>query len=665
LSVPVNEKEVISLYNALQTQLESKSSPLQLSQNYINNLQLTFSDISLKKYLDLNHKSIDSPEINLPKLTQLIHVNAKTSRPKQAQQAFDSIEQLGMSPDLVAYNHLASAYSRIGDPSKVLQIIEKIKSKHLEPDLITYSILISAFIKTQNLNAAFEVYNKLKSKGLKPNQIVYSTLIKGCIVKKDFKRAWKTFDHFREFEKPDGIAYSIMIRCCSLTKDAERALDLFEEMSTLNIAVNQDTFNSMIKACGSRPDYYNDAFNLMEQMLENGFRLNTESFLILFEIMAENRDLKRMRLLWNDFATRIDFNIIDKEKVYETPPLLMKPFMISNVFKLYKNVLVDGVQKGERKSIGIMPEVIKQDINGAIEPIMETQLPINEHVGLSKDAISREADWMWELTEKLANEGKLQMNGILLNRRLEQLCAVRGKNSIQNAYDFLRVKFSQYGINPNGSSYLYLLKVSWKKGVNPLGQKIWQEFRKFDDDLELKLQKQCEITPMTISEKEVARFESARTARAVSEAFLIVAKGYNKQGDLKSAIDTLEETRDFRYPYYILPIPTTYVRNIMSNAVREYDNGNLEPLTRLEKILQKPNPNPLEKVQRELKSKHISGSWWGWEAMGVKGSEKEMIMRKQRKESAKVIQREMELRKKGDVSFGNREKKIKLFKPVI
>jgi pentatricopeptide repeat protein len=673
LSVPVQEEDVISLYDALNTPIQSNNSPLKLSKNYFDKLKHEFEDISNQKYQNLE-KKIEFGKMNsipsLEKISQVIHVNAKTNRPAEAQKAFDSIVLLGLKPDVIAYNHLMAAYAKVARPNDVVDIMNTMKKNGIAPDMISYSTLISAHVKNEDLNSAFDVYEQMKKDGQRPNQIVYSTLIKGCIVKKQFDRAWKTFNHFREHEQPDGIAYSIMIRVCSYTKDAERALDLFEEMASYNIPTNRDTYNSVIKACGSRPDYYNDAFNLMEQMILNGFELNSESYSILFEIVAENGDIERARLLWNDLATRIDFKKTnDKSVVYANPPLLLKPYMISNLFKLYSKVLVEGFLEKKmmvNDSKVMVPETIDTEIiqNVSLEPIPDTQLPLNEETGLSRDSIIKEADWTWELCVKLVKEKKLDMNGILLNRRLEQLCAIGTDKSLSDAFNFLQTQFPNYNIPIKGSSYLNLLKTAWKNGKSEIAEEIWKQFLDWDQELELKLTEACKLIPQTLPQKEATRYENGRTARAMSEAFLVVAKGYSKSGNLDRAIKVLKQAREFRYPYYLMPVQTNHIRDIMELAIREADFGNLIPLKELEKLCLKPLPDPLEMARNQLKTKYIPSSWWGWEAMGYDAAGKHALVRKQKKENAKIIQREMELRNKGMKSKKNHEK-LKLFKPLI
>jgi hypothetical protein len=48
--------------------------------------------------------------------------------------------------------------------------------------------------------------------------------------------------------------------------------------------------------------------------------------------------------------------------------------------------------------------------------------------------------------------------------------------------------------------------------------------------------------------------------------------------------------------------------------------------------------------------------------MGLEDKEKEVMMRKHAKENKRILQREMELRRKGEFASRNRDSKLKLFK---
>jgi pentatricopeptide repeat protein len=69
-----------------------------------------------------------------------------------------------------------------------------------------------------------------------------------------------------------------MIKSCQKTKDAEKALDLFHQMTDSSIPQTRESFNALIRACGVRRDYYLHSFTLFNQMINEGFIPNADTF---------------------------------------------------------------------------------------------------------------------------------------------------------------------------------------------------------------------------------------------------------------------------------------------------------------------------------------------------------------------------------------------------
>lgn len=86
-----------------------------------------------------------------------------------------------------------------------------------------------------------------------------------------------------------------MISACARTQDAEKALDLWSEMIDYNIPASKITYNNLIRACGMRSDYYEEAFTCLQQMIADGHEPNIQTFRTLMEIASKNDDLERAR----------------------------------------------------------------------------------------------------------------------------------------------------------------------------------------------------------------------------------------------------------------------------------------------------------------------------------------------------------------------------------
>jgi pentatricopeptide repeat protein len=663
LNIPVDQRDVDELYRALkepvQTTQHSKLSP-----DYLSRLHLKFENITAQMENQLSKRSMQLSEAlarpTLETVTELIHLNAKTKRVAEAQQAFDSLAELGLVPDLVAYNHLMHAYAAVDNLAKVKDIFGLISANQLRPDLVSYSTLINSLVEKKEIDEAFVVYEEMKSKGIKPNQIVFCTLIKGCLKAKQFDRAWKTFDHLRSIDTPDGITYSLMINACSKTQEAEKALDLFQEMASYGIAANEATFNGLIRACGSRSDYYKDSFLLMEQMIQEGFEPSLETYHNLFEITSAHGDVQRARTIWNDFISRVDYDHLDEASV--VPSLIPHQGIMQSMLKLYTNAWINGVYKETivPDAQPPLPEKVEVDLDAKPTKPKDNGLVYLSSVETDKPTLATEAALVWEMTETLVKQGKMSMSGGLLASRLAMLCEIPGDESIDIAYEFFKTKFKQYKIEPMGICYKTLLRCSWyRRNKVSVSEQIWNEFLEWDRHSEDQLN-QTATTPLTLKEKESKRSIQARQAQVILDCFYITARGYCRAGQLEKSLEILEATKDFRYPYYLPPLHLKEIKNILVTSQNEAENGNLVPLQKLQQLIP-PRQDHVSQIQTILKRKYLPSSWWGWTAMGLDDKERAAMIKKHQRESRKVMQREMELRRKGAEAQRNRFSKVKVF----
>ncbi|TPX44795.1 hypothetical protein SeMB42_g04196 [Synchytrium endobioticum] len=294
--------------------ISSPASPIHAIQG-VNKLDP--KELNLHLYKPPSHQSPSSPiacdhatisdkvPSPLQEFNQVIRLNAREKRVKEAEAAFSLINEAGLKPDLNSYIYLATAYARAGMFEAARLQIVKAEQAGYTPDIRAYGILINAFVNAGKLAEAFSVYEYIRDHKIEPTQVIFTTLIKGCINAKDLDRAWKTYHHMRmHLELPDVYTYSIMIQACAKTKDAERALDLVADMTERGVRPDAYSFNCIIAACASRDDYWSSSLELLERMIVEGFTPTLITYKILLRGAALHGDVKRARMIWNDLVKR-------------------------------------------------------------------------------------------------------------------------------------------------------------------------------------------------------------------------------------------------------------------------------------------------------------------------------------------------------------------------
>lgn len=672
MDLPLHPLDYKGLFEALNEPVRAQpigpraTRALKLSPNYLSKLQVTFDKQDgneLKRYQNFD-RSLEArlANPNLINITELIHLNAKTNRPKEAQIAFDTIRKLGLIPDVAAYNHLLDAYATDRNYDVALKVFSEISKEGLKPDLVSYSTLIKVCVGNKDVDAAFKLYNEMKSREIWPNQIVFTMLIQGCLASKQLDRAWKTFHHMRtEIEQPDAICYGIMIGAAARTKDAEKALDLFQEMATYNIPATVATYNNLIRACGLRADYYLEAFSLFEQMVASGFEPNIHTYRTLVEISAANSDLGRARMVWNDYVTRLDpESLNDNDVVYDSTPMKPDVIIFSQMLKMYNQVLQssNGLDIVQEKPVETspLPDLIKIDLT----PVKTSSvvLPLLKATETSRECVLFEATHVWNLALKMVDEGYIQMTSELWMRRLYFLSLDTSKDGVEASMKYFE---SASGLALNIRAYKAIF-YQLAKGPHfaELGLQFWDKFLAWDERLETKMIERA-TSPLSAIEKDEVRAKSRRTRKEMQDCFMIAAHGMLASGgDLEGAIKFLSDSKVFRQPYYLPPLQLKSISKILHAAQRKADMGDLQPLKTIKELCPMVLDDPLAAVHAALRQKTIPIKWWGWSAMGVDEDQKQALIRKHEKAEIRVAQREVGYRKKSD-----KHQESKAAKPVV
>lgn len=618
-----------------------------LSPQHLSSLSLTYSDLESIRHQEtemrLNRLENNLAQPTLYNLTELIHVNALSKRVTEAQIAFDHITELGIAPDLVAYNHLMNAYASKNDLDATLRIMAEIQEL-FTPDLVTYSTLIKCQVNVNHVEDAFKTMQTMRTNGFKPNQIILSSLIKACRQTNQIERAWKLYTHLKtEVEQPDTVTYNLMIDICSYTKDAEKALDIFQEMASKHQPVDAYTFAGLIKVCATRDDYYGECFTLLEQMTTEGFEVSPRTLLIVMNACARFGDIEKARMVWNEVVAGGE----------------VAPEFIQSTMYVYAKALVD-YGKGKRwvktdeakveivESANSTADMEKDTIkaildekdmnitrNGDVD-VVDTSLalavtsnkfPTLPETEITLDVLLEDTERIWQTVQLKLNNGTLVASSALLDSYLSVLCSVHRFDYRPKAVAFYKNEYTSHDVSPSGVTFNDLIKSLVKSPTLFLSEcvPVFETYIQWDKNQEAIL-KEMEPKPSPM-ERESIRDGENRGRKSFKLAFLSMARGYCRYGDLNKALDTVEYSQRFRGPFY-LPTPTFKdLKNLVDAATKMADNGEWEPLKRVVKLCPK-NQDLMTKVQDALGRKTLPRNWWGWDVIGTSGAERKNMMRK-------------------------------------
>jgi pentatricopeptide repeat protein len=142
------------------------------------------------------------------------------------------MENMGLTPDDAAYNHVMTAFAK----NKDLDMVEKLNQEAIDkygilPSSQRYNAIILALAKQGKAQEAELVLREMKKQGLKPDIVTYTTVIDAYKRVRNIDKCWQLYDDYAEIEmdgrEPDEFMMGYMIRLCAATHDSEKAIFMF------------------------------------------------------------------------------------------------------------------------------------------------------------------------------------------------------------------------------------------------------------------------------------------------------------------------------------------------------------------------------------------------------------------------------------------------------
>ena len=113
----------------------------------------------------------------LPGLTKMVSKLSKEGAWRKALELFETVEELGVTPDTALTNSAISACDKGGRWQKAIEIFEHMERMGLKRDAITYSATISALSKGKQWHAALQVFDHMQASRIQADVVTCCSLI--------------------------------------------------------------------------------------------------------------------------------------------------------------------------------------------------------------------------------------------------------------------------------------------------------------------------------------------------------------------------------------------------------------------------------------------------------------------------------------------------------
>ncbi|KAI8384179.1 hypothetical protein BD560DRAFT_385227 [Blakeslea trispora] len=492
----VDDQEIAAIYKELAAPIPVKP---KISPNYLESLRLKFLDtrplVEAHETPALTDGSVTQPnalineeekkkamqDLSVEDFEQLIYANALAKRPKEAQQAFDLMPKYNLTPSVKAVNHLMDAYANTNNLDQVVSLFKGLDHMGLKADMYTYASLIKAFVGNKRLDDAFVLFEKMKEMTLIPSQPIFSSLISGCLKSNQLDRAWQVFDSMRlSYHQPDEVSFTLMLHACAKQGEVERALNLFEDMAGHHLYPTDVTFNVLINACAKRPDYYNEAFSLLDQMQSSyGFSPDRITFNTLLMACARKKDLAQARRI-------LDF-------MWQDAHLSPDHHTYTNLFWCYAShhpsPSSPAIPKDNKTSTALSTE----------HTFASRQSPT------TRSQVIQEAHWLFKQIPETVERTSGLLNAYLAIH-------VSHKQPVSSCLKIYHQLFNHHKVQRDAFTFSHMLDYCYKTKNHDLAWKVWEDYQDF-------LEERIKSGQSTLSLSEQKAKENQAKSLAIKEGW--------------------------------------------------------------------------------------------------------------------------------------------------
>lgn len=165
-----------------------------------------------------------------------------------------------------------------------------------------YEIMIQAYGKAKKMDQVNRCLKEMKNLGIEPSSATVLNILSTAVYKtRNHQHAVEIFDSMKFFSqstKPSTRAYQDIIVSHINNDHIERALDLYQEMITTHVPINQKVLVALARGCCSRPQLRFKAWDFMFEVYNNGWTPTLETFEYMLYLLSQDGDLSLSRSLY-------------------------------------------------------------------------------------------------------------------------------------------------------------------------------------------------------------------------------------------------------------------------------------------------------------------------------------------------------------------------------
>lgn len=227
-------------------------------------------------------------------------------------------------------------------------------------------------------------------------------------------------------------------------------------MAGLGLYPTDVTFNVLINACAKRPDYYTEAFSLLEQMQTSyGFQPDKITFNTLLTACARKKDLRQARIILQTMWR-------DVEKHGEESLLVPDSQTFTNLFWCYASFNPHTAPK---------PTKQQKQTSSSTEISTERNMLPNT-LPYKNTLVVQEAEQIFNQVKNANFEITSALLTAYMSLHISQKSYSKAKSIYVNAFD-------KYSVKKNAFTFMQILGLCYKTKDDELAWKVWEDYQSF------------------------------------------------------------------------------------------------------------------------------------------------------------------------------------------
>ncbi|XP_022979545.1 pentatricopeptide repeat-containing protein At3g22670, mitochondrial [Cucurbita maxima] len=207
--------------------------------------------------------------VSLETMSKVIRRLARAGRYQEAIEAFQRIEEYGVSKDTAAMNVLMDALVKEGSVEDAHNVFEELKGS-IPFNLTSFNVLIHGYCKARKLDEAWKIMEEVERQGLEPDVISYTAFIEAHCRDKDFRKVDKILVLMEQKGcRPNAVTFTIIMQTLGKAKQINEALKIYEKMKKEGCVPDSSFYSSLIFILG-KAGRLKDVKEIVEDMTNQG-----------------------------------------------------------------------------------------------------------------------------------------------------------------------------------------------------------------------------------------------------------------------------------------------------------------------------------------------------------------------------------------------------------